>query len=346
MGGAVSEKVAIIGAGVAGLGAAYELSRAGVESVVFEKSRGLSGRVATRRRGGIRYDYGANFFRLDEPWVARLLREDLGGFGLERIAKPVWIFDAEGNREAGDPAINAEPAWTCRGGIRAIGEALAEAAPGARVLRETRIVSVERDAAAWRLRDAAGEDRGVYHRVLLAFPGPQMAAVFPEAEAGLRSLLGGVEYESQFSFILGVEGRLAGGRPWHALLNHDRRHAIAWLSFEDDKPGHVPDRSTVIVVQMAPWWTEARFEGEPEQLLPEVLAAVRGLIDFPEPAWWDAQRWRFALPRAAVDVGALRRYEQEGLYFAGDAVVGKGRVTQALASGLEAAGRMLRRGCG
>lgn len=51
-------RIAVIGAGLAGLTAAREL--AGHEVVVFEKSRGPGGRTATRRGpDGMRFDHGA-----------------------------------------------------------------------------------------------------------------------------------------------------------------------------------------------------------------------------------------------------------------------------------------------
>ncbi|PMP83934.1 MAG: FAD-dependent oxidoreductase, partial [Chloroflexus aggregans] len=42
------KSVAIVGAGVAGLAAAHALATAGFTPVVFEKSRGVGGRAATR----------------------------------------------------------------------------------------------------------------------------------------------------------------------------------------------------------------------------------------------------------------------------------------------------------
>ena len=56
------EKVAIIGAGISGLALANKLKNH-FEVVVFEKSRGYGGRVATRRSGEFIFDHGAQFFK-------------------------------------------------------------------------------------------------------------------------------------------------------------------------------------------------------------------------------------------------------------------------------------------
>ena len=42
-------RVAIIGAGISGLACARQLVKSGVSVVVFDKGRGIGGRVATRR---------------------------------------------------------------------------------------------------------------------------------------------------------------------------------------------------------------------------------------------------------------------------------------------------------
>lgn len=51
--------VAVIGAGMAGLVCAQQLHQAGYKVVVVEKSRGLGGRVATRRLYDTCADHGA-----------------------------------------------------------------------------------------------------------------------------------------------------------------------------------------------------------------------------------------------------------------------------------------------
>src|SRR5678809_1601466 len=54
-------RIAVIGAGMAGLTCANELARADAKVTVFERSRGLGGRLATRRQGNLAFDHGAQF---------------------------------------------------------------------------------------------------------------------------------------------------------------------------------------------------------------------------------------------------------------------------------------------
>ncbi|MDX1531103.1 MAG: NAD(P)-binding protein, partial [Rhodothermales bacterium] len=70
-----ADPLAIIGAGAAGLAAAFGLRDSGVAVTLFEKSRGVSGRAATRRRTADgqtwRYDHGAQYVKAPEGSPAR-----------------------------------------------------------------------------------------------------------------------------------------------------------------------------------------------------------------------------------------------------------------------------------
>ena len=67
--------VAIIGAGISGLICARSLSDHGVEVSVFEKSRGVGGRMATRRTAeGPRFDHGAQYFTVRDARFERYVK--------------------------------------------------------------------------------------------------------------------------------------------------------------------------------------------------------------------------------------------------------------------------------
>lgn len=67
-------RIAVIGAGITGLTCARLLAQAGLAPVVFDKGRGLGGRLATRRAGeGLQFDHGAPFVTATDPGFVSLL---------------------------------------------------------------------------------------------------------------------------------------------------------------------------------------------------------------------------------------------------------------------------------
>ena len=80
-------QVIVVGAGLAGLAAAYTLRRRGIDVTVFEASSYPGGRVLGREVDGFHIDVGANLF-LDTFGAVRQLADDLG-IRLERTRVPV-----------------------------------------------------------------------------------------------------------------------------------------------------------------------------------------------------------------------------------------------------------------
>jgi renalase len=58
-------KTTIIGAGISGLWLGYQLKNAGHDISIIEKSRGVGGRIATKRIGTEKFDHGAQFYTDD-----------------------------------------------------------------------------------------------------------------------------------------------------------------------------------------------------------------------------------------------------------------------------------------
>src|SRR5256885_15753848 len=66
--------VAVVGAGLAGLSAAWELSRAGADVVVLDARREPGGMIVTDRHGGFIVEGGPDGFLAAEPDIQELAR--------------------------------------------------------------------------------------------------------------------------------------------------------------------------------------------------------------------------------------------------------------------------------
>ncbi len=343
--------VAVIGAGVSGLGVAWELTCAGHAVEVFEKSRGLSGRAASRTKDGCRYDHGANYFTIDSDELQDLIFESLPTEDLIKVKGDIAIFDASGTITPGDPAQGKGDKWNYRGGINTIGKLMAETV-GLVVHHQSRITGVrcDEESGQWFLQ-SMGEhegqesllEDGPFSQIVISIPGPQALTLIESSEFDedlqeqLIEALEPVEYASQFSFLLHFDQKISFPEQTYALLNIDRSHDISWISYENGKAHRIPDGQHLLVVQMSPAWSLANFDADQETLHSGLFAALSTVLpDLPDPDWIDSQRWKFSLPQSealAPKVASLGK--SQGLWLTGDAFVGKGRLGGALEKGLQ-----------
>lgn len=343
-------KIAIVGAGPAGLAAAWHLKEAPVNVQIFEKSQGVSGRAASRSRHGARFDLGANYFKLESENLQELVLHALPTEELVRIEAEVWTFDGQGQLAPGDPVYNQQARWTYSSGISTLGKLLAEAA-GAPIHRGCRITGLRRRDRQWSVFTEGGDapEGGDFDAVLLTPPAPQTVELIAHSELdpatgeALIEALKQARYHSQLCFALGFREPLKRPDRCFAMINTDRTHDVAWLSFENDKPGRKLGGHTVMMVQMSPDWSAEHLQTDPAQLVPIVAERALALLgpDRPPLAWSDNHRWRYAHPYQAADISGLETGAAAGLYFAGDALVGKGRVGGAMQTGIDAAEQIL-----
>jgi predicted NAD/FAD-dependent oxidoreductase len=340
----MDREVAIVGAGAAGAAAAYALRDAPADVTIFEKSGGICGRAATRRREDCVYEYGANYLTADDDRVTELVTEDLPSDGLVEIDESVWTFDADGEISEGRDEQTAR--WTYEQGITQLGKLLIDEADAA-VYRNTRVEILDRSGEGWAVADADGMEYGSFDALLLTPPGPQTADLLGQAEwrhadrRTLRETAASVPYRTIVAGLLHYDFELDA--PYYGLVNDDDRHDVGWVGREECKGGHVPDGETLLLVQMAPDWSIDHYRDDPGDLVDAIAAETATLLDdarLTEPDWTDHQHWRYALPDGGVEDDALASATAHDLFFAGDWVAGEARLHAAVRNGLETGERI------
>jgi len=340
------DQLCVVGAGLAGIGVAYGLQDTRIDVTLLEKSRGVGGRAATRRKRGCRYDHGANYIKDSDDRTTELLTK-LGEDGLVDINEPVWTFDADGEISPGDRQETHK--WTWTAGItqfakRLLGETDAD------LQQTTRVETLTRERDDWTLTDTAGTEHGPFDSVVLTPPAPQTAELLAEttidgdrtaALSAATDAVRDVPFRTIRTLVLQYPFELE--RPYYALVNTDRDHAIGWLSRESCKPGHVPEGQELLIVQMAPDWSRTHYDDPLESASDRVAALVAELLDderLHKPGWVDDQGWRYALPHNSLDADTVAAVEADGLYLAGDWLAGRGRAHEAVWHGVETADRI------
>ncbi|MFD1632573.1 NAD(P)/FAD-dependent oxidoreductase [Haloplanus ruber] len=337
--------IGIVGAGAAAAAATYVLDGALPDAsiTVLEKSGGLCGRAATRRRGDVTYDYGANYIKDDDDRVVDLVStfDD----GLVEVAGDVHVFDRSGTVSEGRDAD--ERKWTYRTGLTRLAKHLFDASD-ATVRRRTRVEHIARADDTWTLTDAEGNAHGPFDALLLNPPAPQTATLLEtadwdaDARTDLLDATREVDYRTIWTAVLGYPFEL--DRPYYALVNTDKEHAVGWVAREACKPGHVPDGESVLVVQANHEWSVERYDADPERNVADLADHTAAILDddrLADPAWTDHQGWRYALPESGLRRGARTPAEDAGCYVVGDWVAGEARLHAALRSGLDTGERMV-----
>jgi predicted NAD/FAD-dependent oxidoreductase len=303
------------------------------------------------------FDHGAQYIKAPTHELERLLTAELPAADLLDIGQPVWTFDGDGAIAEGDPAQNADPKWTYRDGLNRLGKLLGA---GLDIQREVRIGSLRQPTTddrrpigsqaipsmaggRWSVVDVNGQTVGLADIVLLTPPAPQTAEILaasdldPGAKAVLLAELARASYRRCISLALAYDRAIA--RPFYALVNSDRAHAVSWLALEHAKaPDRCPPGHSLLIAQMAAHWSLDRWETPAADLQRLVVEQVGALLgeEAHAPLWIDMQRWRYALPGSGADIDALDA-SGSGLFFAGDYTSGQGRLHLAIESGWRAA---------
>ena len=342
-------EIGVIGAGAAAATATHVLDETlpHASITVLEKSGGVCGRAATRRRGPVTYDYGANYLKDEDERVTELVTERLSTEGLVTVDEPIYVFDEAGEVSPGRQSD--ETKWTYREGLTSIAKRLF-GETGATVHRRTRVEEIRRDGDAWHLIDSNGDEWGPFDILLCNPPAPQTEALLRTAdwEAPVRErlleALSEVEYRTIWTAVLGYEFELS--RPYYALVNPGKDHEVGWIAREECKPGHVPDGKSVLIVQANHEWSVANLETPPDGVVDDLASLTGSIMDddrLAEPSWSDHQRWRYALPENGVAAGVVEAAADRGLYLLGDWVAGEGRLHAALRNGLDTGERIAHR---
>jgi renalase len=306
--------VAVIGAGIAGLAAARRLHDAGKQVFVFEKSRSVGGRMATRREAGTSFDHGAQYFTCH----GRILGEQLERWKEEGI---VAHWPPQGMQGRADGTYVGVP------GMTAPARMLAD---GLVIVAERTIRGINPADGGWRLTDesgavsTAGIDR--FDAVVLAVPAPQAAPLIAASGVALPGAEIAV-YAPCWALMLAT-GREAADLP-EAFSPEDG--AISWVARNSAKPGR-PTGVETLVVHASPDWSRAHLEESPAEvarlLLQRLAACTHRLYS---TTFATAHRWRYAMVERALGEPFLWNSEA-GLGACGDWCLGA-RVEAAFDSG-------------
>lgn len=317
-------KIAIIGAGMAGLTAARRLS-SDHHVVLFDKSRGVGGRMSTRYAGDYEFDHGAQYFTVTDPEFRKTVE------AMDEAAR--WESKGLYIKTGKLTADTGRPRWVGAPRMNRVPKAMAE---GLDIQLGRRVSRIAGKADELTLRFEDGSAEGPFERVICTAPAPQVIDMLPK-RSPLQSILSEVEMHACFALMVGWPDPFDPG--WDSLRVGDL--PVSWIARNDSKPGRAEGVST-LVVHAAPDWSDEHAEADRDWVRDTLLMTASALcgVKLEQAPHIALHRWLYAYADKGVGQDCLVD-PALGVVLAGDWCVG-GRVEGAFVSGRAAADALVR----
>jgi hypothetical protein len=266
---------------MAGLACARELARADVSVTVFEKSRGLGGRLATRREGNLAWDLGAQFLTARSPVFRRLIEAGERAGTIARWRPRIREDERHWDEPVEEWLVGAP-------GMSAV------VRPLSRNLEIRSGVGVRELLAGqrgWELLTDAGTPSDVFDAVAVAAPAPQALALLAPHGHGFHRI-SDVHMAPCWVAMMAFDAPLATGADVHRFSGGP----LSWAACDSSKPQR-PEGAQCWVVHASVAWSRAHLVDDAAEValqLWQAFAAASGL-GAPRPRWLRAHRWRHAL---------------------------------------------------
>jgi renalase len=289
----MKQRIAIIGAGISGLTLAQALKQS-FDVTVYEKSRGVGGRMSTRSADPFYFDHGTQCFtartkqfqKFLKPyienntiaeWCGKVISLEIG----KKATKRLWF----------EPHLVATP------NMNSLCKALAE---GLDIRLTTEISPLaQKTSDTWTLQDKEDNLLGAYGWVISTAPPAQTCTLF-EAVLPADTPLHAARMQGCYALMIGFN------KPWDQqwIAAKVRDNPIKWISINSTKP-HRNKSVTTIVAHSRGSWAAKHMEMDAQEVQKELVAyfeAVTG-ISCAQADYISTHRWRYAIVEATETAG-------------------------------------------
>ncbi|PSF39338.1 FAD-dependent oxidoreductase [Aphanothece hegewaldii CCALA 016] len=337
--------VAIVGAGLAGLTCAKRLQELGFGVIILEKSRGLGGRVATRRLQDTWVDHGNPYLEVQGSFTEQLMR-DLCNQGICHL----WTGSITQLSQNGElQPYSSQSAYVSGTGLSAIAKFLAT---DLEIWRSCRVINLALNSKqTWKL--SLETDSNYPHvveakTVVLAIPAPQ-ALMLIEASAiknlapSFLSDLASVRFNPCLAVMAGYDSRYLSelSSQWQSLRIFTHPN-LSWISVESSKKNN--SEAPIFIFHSTPSFAQTYLDTSNLELAGQQLLDSASQLFFSwlnQPLWFQVHRWRYALPLQSLSVSCLVATDPLPIVCCGDWCGGH-LVESALNSGFTAADKVLK----
>jgi hypothetical protein len=332
--------VAVVGAGLAGLICAKQLQQANLKVVILEKSRGVGGRVDTRRLYDTCVDRGLPYLEIQGEQTQQLIER----LCEQKILRPwtgtVYDLHSQNDWQLSPPANR----YIAPQGMTAIAKFLAT---DLEIWRQCRVKAIVPEDKTWLLTSEAAENFPsaiAAKAVVVAIPAPQALTLLESLTpnhllSGFLDKLASIRFDPCIAVTAGYRGDLKPS--WQAVKITDHPD-LAWVGWDSSK--RESSKQSVLILHSTAQFAQTYLDASDLQPAVERLCAraaqlLLSWLDSPE--WCQVHRWRYAFPRHFLEMPYLATTAPLPLICCGD-WCGGNRVESALNSGLASAEEVVR----
>ncbi len=268
-----SNSVAIIGAGIAGLSCATALQNAGAEVTLFEKSRGVSGRLSTRVTDYWQCDHGAQYFTARDSLFHDEVQRWIDYAVAQEWQPLLKVFDgytflkkdndSNTTRYVGYPKNNAPAKFLAK---------------ELHVVSETTVIGIHKQAGKWLIN---GMEHGIYpgrfDDVILAIPAPQAGTLLKNTTSDLLHICNAVIMRPCFALMLQYDYTI----PCQFDGLFIQAGLLSWVARDSAKPGRkvASSRSSdVWVLHATAEWSALHVNDDRERIAQIMLSEFNHLL--------------------------------------------------------------------
>jgi renalase len=330
-------EVAVIGAGIAGLTCAQKLHQAGKSVVLIDKSRGLGGRLATRRLAGTHADHGVCYLQAKgdrfQHWI-----DELVSIGILRVwTEGIHRLVADGSLQLPTKFANY---YAAPSGATSIAKYLGR---DLEIIGDKLITSIDPINHGWRLSSKDPEFSLTAAQVVVATPPAQALAITKETiDQTCIQQLSQIQFSRSITAIVvypATDQIAAAAITWQGIqcIEHP---TLAWIGLDSSK--QLNPTQPVLVIQSSAAFAEQYFDAPDlaivgQKLIDEIATFTSNLTT---PELVQVHRWGYAFAQNPLSDLFLAAKTAAPLYFGGD-WCGGNRVESAYISGMAVADKIL-----
>jgi len=350
------KRIALIGGGLSNLTFLYSLKEHdNVNVKLFERSKVLSGRAATRKRDEYFFDNGANYFNISDQKISQILLRELSTENLIEIQKWIFPFDKDFNINFDEnlaSSHNKKIKYTYSNGIRNIAELLLKNTQIKYELEFSKNITKikQNDNNTWSIF-SEDSNLGEFDYLIFGVPAPNIARVFMDSKfkeeeddffKKSTDILLNNTYKKIFSLAIAYNKADVGEdfNKFFALINSDRKNPISWVCIENEKNRANLEKKDqlLLIVQMSNEFSVQYQNYEKEDVYKKILENLTKL--FPNlkdktVRFSDLKLWGHALPNGKLNETLVKQLEERNIFVIGDCIIGKGRVDETMLTGVK-----------